>query len=527
MWSAGRVLLVVQVAAAMALAHDRRALAQEPKPALVFGQEPKTTTPAAKPGMSREPGVTQPQELRQSDPGFLVRADVDRGMRSYRGGDALTITAAAEVDAYLYVLYKQADGQVFLVFPNSTRLDNRVHARQTVAIPGSDDLFRWVVGPPFGKETIKVLASKEPLTQLSDPAMRAKFFNPVSGATLKGIRLELGKQARNWAEDTIEINTYAATAGQTPAGARRFGLFVGVGQHQHIARTEETADGKRVTVYQPNHRDARMLAGTLEEVGRLSQMRIVTNDEATRANVEQAVTEWLPSVSRPGDTTLLYFSGMALPISQAAGVQAEGIVLPLYDFMTANTVQELRKKRTEGKISSSLGQQLRAAEQLMRRAGAESDGAVAVVRQWGITEDLLAHWLQALAGRQVILILDTPYASAFGPQAGASANPGAGGLSRLEGLGQRDLVLLGACGEQLSDVLRNPQGLSLMTELLIQSIRSAAGSLSVDEAHRLIGARMETRLEEVNQRLRAAGKPPVAYRPYLTNTCSRPALLKP
>jgi hypothetical protein len=517
MWLMGRVLLAVLFAAAIASAQETKS------PGLIFGQEPKTTTPTTTPGF----GQIQPQDLRQSDPGFLVRADVDRGTRSYRAGDSLAITVAAEVDAYLYVLYKQADGQVFLVFPNSTRPDNRVRAKQTVAIPGSDDLFRWVVGAPFGKETIKVLASKEPLAQLSDPAMRAKFFNPVTSNTLKGIRLELGKQARAWAEDTIEINTYAASQGQESSGGRRFGLFVGVGQYQHIARTQEAADGKRVTIYQPNHRDARMLAGVLEEVGRLSEMRIVTNDEATRSNVEQAVTEWLPSVSRPGDTTIIYFSGMALPISQAAGVQADGIVLPLHDFMTANTVQELRKKRTEGKISTSLAQQLQSAEQLINRAGTESDGAVAVVRQWGITDDLLAHWLQALSGRQVILVLDAPYASTIGSQLGSAANPGAGGLSRLEGLGQREIALLGACGEQLSDVLRNPQGLSLMTELLIQSIQSAAGPLSVDDAHRLIAARMEARLEEINQRLRAAGKQAIAYRPYLTNTCSRQALLKP
>ena len=113
-----------------------------------------------------------PEKIRQKDPGFLVRADVDRATRLYREGDLLTVQAASEADAYIYVLYKQADGKVFQIFPNATQPNNLVRARQTVQIPGKDDMFRWIIGPPFGKEYVKVIASKEKLSELSDPAMR-------------------------------------------------------------------------------------------------------------------------------------------------------------------------------------------------------------------------------------------------------------------------------------------------------------------------------------------------------------------
>jgi len=187
----------------------------------------------------------------------------------------------------------------------------------------------------------------------------------------------------------------------------------------------------------------------------------------------------------------------------------------------------LRKERTEGKISTSHSQQLQYASNWSAVRVSESEGAVAVVRQWGITDDLFAHWLQALSGRQVILVLDTPYASAFAAPGRHGLQSLSGGLTRLGNLGQREIALLGACGEQLSDVLRNPQGLSLMTELLIQSLQAATGPLSLDEAHRDDHQPHGSRLEEVNQKLRAAGKEAVTYRPYLTNTCSRQALLKP
>ena len=105
------------------------------------------------------------------------------------------------------------------------------------------------------------------------------------------------------------------------------------------------------------------------------------------------------------------------------------------------------------------------------------------MRHWAVSEDLFAHWLQGLSGRQVVVILDSPCASAFAPRDGSSG-PMSGGVSRLGTLGQEEIALLGACGEQLFDVHRDPQGLSLMTELLIESIRGASGRLSIEEAPR-------------------------------------------
>jgi len=194
--------------------------------------------------------------------------------------------------------------------------------------------------------------------------------------------------------------------------------------------------------------------------------------------------------------------------------------LPLYDFMTATRYQALQKARSEGKLPSEYTRQLQAADQLAFQGG----GNQAVVRRWGITDDLFAYWLQGLAGRQVIVLLDTPYASAFAPQ---SSHPLAGGVSRLERLGQQEIALLGACGEARDDVARNPNGLSLMTELLIKSLNGASGTLSFDEAQQNVAKSMEQRLESINQSLRAAGKNTIYYRPYVVNTCSRQVFIKP
>jgi hypothetical protein len=264
----------------------------------------------------------------------------------------------------------------------------------------------------------------------------------------------------------------------------------------------------------------------LEEVGRLSKTRVLTNDDATRDKVEEAMTRWLPSISKPDDTVLIFFSGTAMPLSQAAGVPSKENILPLYDFLTANRVKSMREQRTAGKLSTADIRQLEFAEQLSARAGGSEQGTLAVVRHWAISDSLFARWLQGLAGRQVLVILDSPYAAAFAPL-DASSNAMSGAVSRLATLGQQELALLGAYGGQLSDVHRNPQGLSLMTELLIDSLQRSSSALTMDEAHAMIAARMESRLAKINEALESTGKASLIYKPYLVNHCKTPAQIKP
>lgn len=499
-------------------------------------------------GSTAEP--TRPEDIRQTNPGFLVRADVDRATRSYREGDTLSVTVSSEADAYLYVLYKQADGKVFQIFPNSVQTSNQVKARQAVQIPATDDLFRWVVGEPFGKEVIKVIASKQPLDELSDPAMRAKFFNPVSAKNLKGIELELGKKEKDkeiaWAEDTCEITTYAASNEPDQVGTRRFAAFIGIGDYAHLHQFVEVAakDGTKESIHVgfPGHRDARILSGVLREVGQLNDMRVITNDLATRRAIEEAITRWLPSVSRPGDTVIISFSGVALPVprgpsSPAPGSSADslGAVLACHEHMLLPYVREIAKKLSDGKGTRGEAEEMQAAIKAIGDAKSPEQMAVALAVGLGISDDLFVHWLQALAGRRILVVLDTPYAGVFAPKAagssaGTPAGMGgmAGGVSRLKTLGQQEIAVLGACTADQGSISRDPQGLSLMTSCLIQAIQDAPGTLNLDQAYPEIEKRMAAKFEQINAQRRAAGDQPLTgRRPFLVNSCTRPVMLKP
>jgi hypothetical protein len=490
-------------------------------------------------GQAPAPTDTQPapQDIRQNNPGFLVRADVNKGSRSYREGDTLYVQVATEEEAYVYVLYQQADGKIFQIFPNDEQRENQIPARQVVQIPAADnDLFRWVVGPPFGKEVIKVLASKQPLEGLSDPALREKFFNRLSPAQAKGIALELGPADPTWAEDTVEIMTYARDQ-QQPAGVQRWGVFFGIGEyafHDDLARATE---GKAMLNQLPAHRDARQLAAVLQEVGQLSDLRVYTNEQATRENLEEALTRWLPGVSRPGDVVVIYFSGRVLLLPPDPANRGAAVLAP-YDFLPWPALDSVlkRAKENQGQVAANLAPFIERAIAVVKQAGSEERAAVELVRQTGVPQPLLAHWLQRLAGRQVVLILDTAHAGAWGPQAAqgvddksVSGNQLWGdGVNRLKGLGQQEIALLGACGPRDTDVLRVPEDLSLMTLCLTRWLAQTPGPLTVEQAHQVLACSMETLFTERNDKLQADGNPRIEpYRPYYESSCTRPVVIKP
>ena len=180
------------------------------------------------------------------------------------------------------------------------------------------------------------------------------------------------------------------------------------------------SEGKtqRVLASYPGHRDARLLGGVLREVGHLDGSKILTNDLAARSKIEEAITRWLPSVAHPGDTAIIYFSGIAVAVPKAHGGadKEPQVALACYEQLYLAHVRLLEKLSQEGKLDGEQQQALEKAQQIMGSATTDEERQAALARGFGISNDLLVHWLQSLAGRQIILILDAPYSSAFSPK---------------------------------------------------------------------------------------------------------------
>ncbi len=499
-----------------------------------------------------EPAAQQPprgatgridQLARNGQPAFLVRADVNHTTRDYREGDALTVRVGSEADAYLYLLYQQADGRIFQIFPNLHQPDNRIPARQTVEVPGRDDEFRWTVGPPFGDEVIKVIASKRPIASLAEPALRQGRFNPVPGKQLKGIELELGaEKPAEWAEHDVKIHTYPRSHELAPPNARRYGVFFGVGEYEFNAEYELSVHS--VMNLATAHRNAKGLAEVLREVGQLSDYRISTNEEATREHIEQAVTEWLPAVSRPGDTVIFFFSGHGLQIPDDEHDEADGkdeVICP-YDQMSPGIVGRLLKReKLDPKLDQRVKTVLGHAKQVLERTGSEEQAQASIIRQTGISDDEFGVWLQKLDGRQVIVVLNACNSGGFAQAEKGIATQGREGgfdfldreCTRLKDLGQSETVLLTACAAQESSLMRPERDFSVMPYYLIELLRTSRGPVDIVQSYEYCAARMKDYFDSPqfraeNERRRAKKiEPLLPHHPQLYNQCTHPAFLKP
>lgn len=500
----------------------------------------ETDVPAVEaPPVTESDEAEQPEEPLEVDnehAAFFVHAEVDRASRQYQEGQTMRITVRSEVDAYLYVLYRQADGAVYQIFPNSAQQANRVAAQQDVTIPAQDDLFRWVVSAPFGRETIKVIASLEPLEQLANPKLAARRFNPVSNNTLVATKDELGEQQQNtWSAVDIEIETLARDRTAGAAGGRRWGLFVGASTYRYHDIVEQLTEGEGGMNLRGCHLDAQASAEHFKQFGRLDGLQVLVNEDATRANMAKAITEWLPSVSRPGDTVFITFSGHGGTIDDDNGDEADQLDeyltphdilnVPILSYMLDHpeTVPDYDRERIVGLL------------EMIKKEGGDKAGQI-LARHSGISDDTFGHWLQKLSGRQVVVILDTCHSGGFANNEKSFAPPRRAGdfdfldgeLTRLKDIGQPEQAIITAC-KAWESAYELPNGENgIMTTALLLAMKELNGPVPIEDAYTYTEAAMQELFRLWNEANEEAGFEPVeAHAPHMRNYCTRPVIFKP
>ena len=476
-----------------------------------------------------------PTAPRQNEPTFLVRVDVNRTTRSYREGDELAINIVSEQDAFAYVFYHQADGKTSLIFPNSVQKNNEVRARQAVAIPAQNDLFRWQIGAPFGNERLTVICSKTPLNSLAAAELTQRRFNPIGKDIWKGVELEIGPEApAAWGIHQVELTTYARDREPATPSGKRVGLFIGVAQYQFNLEAELAY--RRPLNLATCHRDSRILAELLSAGGGLAQQRILNNEQATRKNIEESITTWLPQITRPGDTVFIYFSGHGSQLPDQTGEgkdeadRTDESIIP-YDFIDYGILEQAKKRQQAGTLEPANLVRALEAKAIADRAGSPAKAALALERETSITDDVFGHWLQRLDGRQVVVILDSCFAGGLATEEKDLFAKGAAAkfdfldqeLVRLKDIGQRESVLLAASSTRDTAAVRKEEDLSVLTYYLAESIKRAPGRLTLEDSFQHCRTGMEQYFAEARRR----GEKVSPHQPYLFNYSSRPVLLKP
>jgi hypothetical protein len=479
-------------------------------------------------------------------------------------GESLTINIKSEQDAYAYVLYEQADGTTYQVFPNSTQKNNRISAETVVSIPAADDQFRWIVRAPFGKETVKVIAAKRPLSNLEDPDVRVRRFSPINRVQLANVSKSLkDTNPIEWAECEVQITTYPPGDERPVPGSKRFGVFFGVSRHEFndAAKEAAAAVGKQWEPDLPTPaNDASAMANLMLSLGQLNDARLFVDEDATRRNMEHAITEWLPTVSRPNDIVFIFFSGHGGQVNddnRDEPDQKDEWLLP-HDYVDASILEVLLKHRNEGRLDPRLASRVAQLANVAQREGSFQRAVDLLCRATGVTDDLFGHWLQRLSGRKVIVLLDSCHAGGLANHEKGFAYSQAmpmfdfleGEVGRLKDIGQSDSALLAACGAQqtaaavrisdaMLDQLRaaekgavdqwNPDtAFSVMAYYLVESMITAPRPMTLDDAYQHCRERMREYFGTYNALRRHRGEElATPHEPVLIKYTSQPLIMKP
>jgi hypothetical protein len=517
--------------------------------------------------------------IEQDQPSFYVRVSVDRESGSYAAGDQMAITVRAEIDSYLYVFYQQADNKTFQIFPNSAQPDNFVRAGQDVSIPGLDDRFRWTVGPPFGKESLKVIAREQPLQALSQPKLTAQRFNPVSTADVKAARLELDGNSPDrpadgapqeasespaaanprWAEARVEIVTRPAGEAPQTGEPQRFGVFFGVSKH--LFSPELEALQKKTNDVEGPDKSAAAMAEVMQRAGKLTTAQVFVNEQVTKAAIKRVITRNLAKVSKPGDTVIIYFCGHGAPVAdQENGDERDGFdeFLVPYDMFSLYESNAVVERANTGDLPQPLHAWLERRRSLYRHMFGNAEPAEltqqqvqafdnALIRAYGVTDDEVGKWLQSLDGRRVIVILETCHSGGFANLEKATDSNNVSPatqqtfdfldleLSRLKDIGQGNTALLTSSSKDVSSRVRliEPK-LGVMCYALLQVLERDLGPLDLATAteHTRLGMReyfdsIQAAIDEYNANRKPDEPEFLTHEPILFQTSAEPMILKP
>lgn len=386
-------------------------------------------------------------------PGFYVRVDVDHPDHVYYEGQEMRVTVSSERAGHLYLIYNDAQGNLTLLFPNIAQQDNAIPAGENVVtVPGLGADFRLAIGPPFGRETLKAIVSERPLKDLEVKQLTQQP-SKVSTKDIKAAFVELKGKPEKWGEHYVDIETRPRRdqtdqsqtgqnqTDQTQVGPskpepRRVGLFIGI---------SDFADGA-IRDLKVSDRDAQAMADAMRSNCRLDEALVLTNQQATLANIQQAVCQQLAAQTHPGDTVFIFWSGHGARCADTNGDEKDG-----YD------------------------------EYLVPQ-----DGRLDDVQSTMLIDDTFGRWIQELDGRKVVVILDTCHSggqnaqekSVFAKSLGVSQPPVGGvrfdfldgDLQRTKDIGQKETALIASSMAAQVSFERREGDLSTLTYYLVEQL---------------------------------------------------------
>lgn len=139
---------------------------------------------------------------------FTLRVEVNHPNRMYTKDDVLQTTVESSEEGYLFLFYRDAAGNVSMLFPNRFKRNNVIRKDEVLVIPAAESVFQIRIDAPFGKELIKAIVSKEPLTYFDQLDLTGINTLPIDEQMGRALAASLKTlKSSDWAECQAVIHT--------------------------------------------------------------------------------------------------------------------------------------------------------------------------------------------------------------------------------------------------------------------------------------------------------------------------------
>jgi hypothetical protein len=156
-------------------------------------------------------------KIRHPDPPFKVNVWLtDRSRRDFQVGEKIVFGVIADKDSHILLINLDSTGDYHVIFPNRYHRESFAKSNTELLIPDlqmQSSEFELVFGTPVGEETIKVIATSEPLIAhklglgASNDSFRT-FSGNAKADFIHGLAQALSSPGLEWSEDTIVIRSH-------------------------------------------------------------------------------------------------------------------------------------------------------------------------------------------------------------------------------------------------------------------------------------------------------------------------------
>jgi len=128
--------------------------------------------------------------------------------KTFHEGDEIRILLSLTSAAYGLIVYETADGQLIQLFPNKYENINQLPAGKYYSFGVGQEVFRFTVSPPFGKERVWLFSSLFLLPDVSQFTEQMGNYKKIK-LSLTQFKKKMNEQRKNLIinQSFVEINT--------------------------------------------------------------------------------------------------------------------------------------------------------------------------------------------------------------------------------------------------------------------------------------------------------------------------------